>query len=123
MKDVTSTELFASAEIVAVLTNQPGVTEAVVLARDDVTPGETVLVAYVATNLQAEDLALHQALRQRLPRHLLPTAIVVMPTFPLTKDGKIDRAALPVPKLRPSGVTAPAGSGRRRPPPARWRRG
>jgi amino acid adenylation domain-containing protein len=91
-------------EIVAVLTDQPGVAEAVVLARDDVTPGEKVLVAYVATKLQAEDLALRQALRQRLPRHLIPAAIVVMPEFPLTRAGKIDRAALPVPRLRPRGV-------------------
>lgn len=91
-------------EIVAVLTDQPGVAEAVVLARDDVTPGEKVLVAYVATKLQAEDLALRQALRHRLPRHMIPTAIVVMPEFPLTRAGKIDRAALPVPKLVPRGV-------------------
>ena len=86
-------------EIVAVLTDQPGVTGAVVLAREDVVPGEEVLVAYVVSKLQAEDLALGRALRRRLPRHLIPAAVVVMPEFPLTWAGKIDRAALPVPKL------------------------
>jgi acyl-CoA synthetase (AMP-forming)/AMP-acid ligase II len=86
-------------EILAVLTDQPGVTDAVVLAREDVVPGETVLVAYVVSTLQAEDLALGEALRRRLPRHLLPAAVVVMPELPLTPAGKLDRAALPVPRL------------------------
>lgn len=96
-------------EIVAALTDQPGVSEAVVIAREDVTPGEKVLVAYVVPELpelpdeNPADLAteLRRALRHRLPRHMVPVAITVVPEFPLTPAGKIDRTALPAPKLVP----------------------
>ncbi|MGA5451869.1 non-ribosomal peptide synthetase [Streptomyces umbrinus] len=93
-------------EIVAVLTEQPGVSEAVVIAREDVTPGEKVLVAYVVAELPDENLAdlaseLRRALRHRLPRHMVPAAITTVPEFPLTRAGKIDRTALPAPKLMP----------------------
>ncbi|WP_189842553.1 non-ribosomal peptide synthetase [Streptomyces umbrinus] len=93
-------------EIVAVLTEQPGVSEAVVIAREDVTPGEKVLVAYVVAELPDENLAdlateLRRALRHRLPRHMVPAAITTVPEFPLTRAGKIDRTALPAPKLVP----------------------
>jgi len=86
-------------EITAALADQPGVTEALVLAREDVTPGEKVLVGYVVT--LRENVNLRRALGQRLPRHLVPAAIVTLPEFPLTRAGKIDRAALPAPWLAP----------------------
>jgi amino acid adenylation domain-containing protein len=90
-------------EITAVLTGHPGVREAVVVVRTDVTPGEKVLVAYVVPEQPDERLvpALRLALYQRLPRHLNPTAIVPVDRFPLTRNGKIDRAALPAPELAP----------------------
>ncbi|HEY0452981.1 non-ribosomal peptide synthetase [Actinophytocola sp.] len=90
-------------EIVAVLAGHPGVREAVVVARDDVTPGEKVLVAYVVPDDQHENLVpeLRFALHRRLPRHLDPAAVVLMDEFPLTRNGKIDRRALPAPAYKP----------------------
>lgn len=87
-------------EIVAVLAGHPRVREAVVVARHDVTPGEKVLVAYVVPEGDTEGLLpeLRVALNQRLPRHMNPATIVVMERFPLTRNGKIDRAALPAPE-------------------------
>jgi amino acid adenylation domain-containing protein len=95
-------------EIVAVLAGHPGVREAVVIARDDLTPGEKALVAYVVPagghhNLAAE---LRFALYHRLPRHMDPAAIVLMDEFPLTRNGKIDRRALPAPAYKPRTVEA-----------------
>jgi len=93
-------------EVVAALVDQPGVAEAVVVARDDVTPGEKILVAYVVPVWSAENLAteLRGALGLRLPRHLVPAEVVVVEEFPLTSAGKVDRAALPAPRPALSDV-------------------
>ncbi|HEX6639742.1 MAG TPA: amino acid adenylation domain-containing protein, partial [Thermoanaerobaculia bacterium] len=42
-------------------------------------------------------LALKSALQQTLPEYMVPAAVVVLPSWPLTPSGKIDRAALPIP--------------------------
>jgi amino acid adenylation domain-containing protein len=46
---------------------------------------------------------LRQFLRQMLPEYMVPATITVLDDFPLTPNGKIDRAALPLP-----GRTRPA---------------
>ena len=93
-------------EIEAALDAQPGVTGAVVLARED-TPGDLRLVAYV-TGAPAGDL--RAALAARLPGHMVPAHVVPLDAFPQTPNRKIDRAALPAP-----GARAPM---RATPPPA-----
>ncbi|MCK1815260.1 amino acid adenylation domain-containing protein, partial [Streptomyces sp. XM4011] len=47
--------------------------------------------------------ALRDHLRDRLPAHLVPSALVVLETIPLTANGKTDRRALPAPG-RPTGT-------------------
>ena len=85
-------------EIEARLGECAGVREAVVLARDD-QGGDRRLVAY----LLADDgaalpvAALREQLAAVLPAYMVPSAIVVMPSFPLTPNGKLDRKALPAP--------------------------
>ncbi|WP_330241206.1 amino acid adenylation domain-containing protein [Streptomyces sp. NBC_00525] len=77
-------------EVEAALLGCPGVREAVVVARDD------TLVAYVVGgNVRAEEL--RSLLADRLPSHLVPAAFVCLEAFPLTVNGKLDRAALPAP--------------------------
>ncbi len=47
----------------------------------------------------AEAAALRQFLAARLPRHMLPAALVWLPQLPLSPSGKVDRGALPPPHL------------------------
>jgi amino acid adenylation domain-containing protein len=93
-------------EIVSVLAGHPQVKEAVVVARDDVTAGQKILVAYLVPAAPNHNLLpeLRLALHQRLPGYMIPAAIVVMDEFPLTRNGKIDRASMPMPLRKPRAV-------------------
>ncbi|HEY2157300.1 MAG TPA: amino acid adenylation domain-containing protein [Isosphaeraceae bacterium] len=80
-------------EVESALLALPGVREAAVAARDE------ALVAYIVPRegCTIDAVALRRSLRDRLPRHLVPSAIVELETLPLTPSGKVDRAALPAP--------------------------
>ncbi|HEU4558249.1 MAG TPA: condensation domain-containing protein, partial [Longimicrobium sp.] len=86
-------------EIESVLSAHPGVSAAVVVAREDV-PGDRRLVASVAAREPGAVTAdaLRQALRETLPEHMVPSAVVVMESLPAGSTGKVDRAALPAPE-------------------------
>jgi natural product biosynthesis luciferase-like monooxygenase protein len=80
-------------EIEAVLDAVPGVTQAVVLARED-QPGDLRLVAY--TTGTAAEVALRAGIAG-LPAHMQPAHYVSLLGFPLTPNRKVDRKALPAP--------------------------
>ncbi|MGC4060737.1 MAG: amino acid adenylation domain-containing protein [Aquabacterium sp.] len=85
-------------EIEAQLLTLAGVQAATVIAvKDHDQSGDQRLVAYASPRpgfaLDAHDL--RQQLKQRLPEHMVPSAIVPMAELPLTPSGKIDRQALP----------------------------
>ena len=82
-------------EIDAALRSAPGVTRAEVLLRED-RPGEPRLVAYLNTGGPSlETLRAHLA--NRLPDYMVPAAFVELDHWPVTANGKLDRAALPAP--------------------------
>ncbi|MEV7579171.1 amino acid adenylation domain-containing protein [Streptomyces erythrochromogenes] len=85
-------------EIEASLRACPEVAQAAVLARDGGPAGKR-LVAYVvaAAGRTAEPGALRGRLAARLPDHMVPSAFVVVEAFPMNRNGKLDRAALPAP--------------------------
>jgi amino acid adenylation domain-containing protein len=92
-------------EVEAALLACPGVCEAVVLARED-RQGEMRLVAYVVPGGAGVSTGeLRERLGRRLPSYMIPAAFVIVPGLPLTGNGKVDRAALPL----PDDVRAAAG--------------
>jgi amino acid adenylation domain-containing protein len=85
-------------EIEANLLQYPDVAQAVVVARED-DPGDRRLVAYVVLEegSTARPLELRRYLKDTLPPYMVPTAVVMLPEFPLTPNRKVDRLALPPP--------------------------
>ncbi|MGJ8628723.1 MAG: amino acid adenylation domain-containing protein [Sulfitobacter sp.] len=88
-------------EIEAALLRHSAVKQAVVVSH--VTAGnQFTLAAYVegAMNQHSATQDLRQHLEKHLPRGLIPTSITLLETMPLTPSGKIDRNALPAPKVQ-----------------------
>ncbi|MEZ5750571.1 MAG: LLM class flavin-dependent oxidoreductase [Paracoccaceae bacterium] len=95
-------------EIETVLDEQFGVTQSVVIPRED-TPGDVRLVAYFIGS--ADGAALKSALAARMPAHMVPAHIVRVERFPLTPNKKIDRKALPAPSVvRTAVIEAPVAA-------------
>lgn len=82
-------------EVTAQLRMHDRVSDAVVVVRDDGAGDQ--LVGYVSGTAEPGELSAY--LREHLPAHLLPAAVVVLEQLPLSPSGKIDRAALPAPTL------------------------
>ncbi|SDP55200.1 amino acid adenylation domain-containing protein [Streptomyces sp. cf386] len=97
-------------EIEAAARALPGVVRTAVVVREDGAAPRR-LVAYVvggaaeaAQEAQSaspsptlDPVTLRRALAERLPAHLVPSAVVVLDALPLTPSGKLDRRALPAP--------------------------
>ncbi|WP_158296359.1 non-ribosomal peptide synthetase [Pseudomonas viciae] len=85
-------------EIEAKLVACDGVKDAVVMVRADES-GEKRLVAYVIAQPQVTlgVAALREQLSTVLSDYMVPAAFVMLPAFPLTLNGKVDRKALPAP--------------------------
>ncbi|BBZ39239.1 hypothetical protein MCNS_23020 [Mycobacterium conspicuum] len=84
-------------EIQAALASLDGVTQAVVIVRED-RPGDKRLVGYVTGT--ADPASARAALAERLPTYMVPAAVVVIDALPLTVNGKLDTRALPAPEYQ-----------------------
>ncbi len=93
-------------EVEAALEALPGVGAAAVVARPAGPPGATELrlVAYavLAPGGEPGSAATAESLRRdlslRLPQHLVPAAVILLPELPRTPNGKLDRRRLPEPE-------------------------
>ncbi|MBE9069079.1 amino acid adenylation domain-containing protein [Leptolyngbya cf. ectocarpi LEGE 11479] len=78
------------------------------LRRPSIQPWSTYannpLQAKIAHTLAAQ---LRSYTAQKLPKYMVPSAFVVLDTFPLNANGKIDRKALPVPDSSRSALSVP----------------
>ncbi|NJM65766.1 MAG: amino acid adenylation domain-containing protein [Acaryochloris sp. RU_4_1] len=76
-------------EVEIILGQHPAVQSAIALAQKD------QLFAYVvAAEALCSGSELQLWLQQKLPSYMVPSAILVLPAFPLTPNGKVDRHAL-----------------------------
>ncbi|WP_374212690.1 non-ribosomal peptide synthetase, partial [Rhodococcus tibetensis] len=95
-------------EIDAALTRHPAVAYA---ATNGIAgpSGDTVLVSHVlpAEGMEAVPAQLTAYLAESLPAYMVPAAIVTIEEIPLTRVGKLDRAALPEPQFDRGADPAP----------------
>jgi amino acid adenylation domain-containing protein len=90
-------------EIENQLLSHENIKDAVVIARDDHHgQGDKYLCAYVVSDTAIEKLMLREYLSDYLPAYMIPPYFVGVEGLPLTQTGKIDRDALPEPKI-PAG--------------------
>ncbi|HEX3786927.1 MAG TPA: amino acid adenylation domain-containing protein [Pseudonocardiaceae bacterium] len=104
-------------EVEAALLATPGVRAAAVVA-DRRDPKAVRLVGFLCPDGSVASGVLDAVradLRRRLPAHLVPSSLVVLDELPMTGNGKVDRAGLPMPDER----TAPAPVAR---PRNHWQR-
>ncbi|MEU1038520.1 non-ribosomal peptide synthase/polyketide synthase [Streptomyces sp. NPDC005907] len=83
-------------EVEAALATHPGVSDVAVVARED-RPGTKRLVAYVVGPAGEDVMDLRAFAGRTLPDYLVPSTFVPLPALPLSRNGKVDRAALPAP--------------------------
>jgi acyl-coenzyme A synthetase/AMP-(fatty) acid ligase/acyl carrier protein len=92
-------------EVEQALRGHPGVAQGVVVLRSD-GDDEPALVAYAVAKQSGYAVShgdrptaekLTQWLAAQLPDYMVPGAVVLLETLPLTANGKLDRAALPAP--------------------------
>ena len=90
-------------EIEATLNQHPGVQQAVAMLREE-SAGDKQLVAYVVAQPGGppQESELLVFLSRMLPKHMVPSTIVMLEAMPLTPNGKLDRRALPDPVLSSS---------------------
>ncbi|MFE2042882.1 amino acid adenylation domain-containing protein [Streptomyces sp. NPDC059477] len=94
-------------EVETALAALPGVGQAVVAVRED-RPGEKRLIGYVVPDGEhARPEWLRTELARTLPDYMVPAALVLLDTLPLTANGKVDHRALPAPELAATTTREP----------------
>ncbi|WP_344747169.1 amino acid adenylation domain-containing protein [Streptosporangium vulgare] len=94
------------AEVENTMAAHPAVRTALVVARRTESGGHE-LVGYVVPSAETaapDQAALRSFVGERLPEYMVPSAIVILGSLPLTDVGKIDTDALPAPDRASRGV-------------------
>jgi len=82
-------------EIEAALSQHPSVREVLVVAVDDPHQEKTLVAYLTKSKAHVSQEELRRFLEPVLPSHMIPSGFVFLDAFPLTPNGKTDRAALP----------------------------
>ncbi|BCJ50212.1 hypothetical protein Asp14428_16870 [Actinoplanes sp. NBRC 14428] len=100
------------AEAAAALRTHPAVLDSYVLGRSANADGSPELVAYLVVrdgHPAPAEQEIRDHLRTVLPEYLIPTHFVVLDALPLTRNGKVDAAALPAADAGAAGPLGPEG--------------
>ncbi|MEO1521594.1 MAG: amino acid adenylation domain-containing protein, partial [Cyanobacteria bacterium J06633_2] len=89
-------------EVEAALGKHPDVKDVLVVVCEK-QPGDKRLIAYLTMhNSESSTSDLSSFMKEQLPDYMIPSAFVVLETFPLTPNGKVNRWSLPEPSWQPS---------------------
>ncbi|MBK1624503.1 amino acid adenylation domain-containing protein [Afifella marina] len=81
-------------EIEAILEGMPNIADAVATVRE-IRPGEKQVVAFLrSAQAMPDEAAIMESLRQKLSPEAVPARLLVLEKFPVSRNGKLDRAAL-----------------------------
>ncbi|AIQ51349.1 hypothetical protein R70331_07375 [Paenibacillus sp. FSL R7-0331] len=86
------------AEIESVMRKLEHIVDAVVIARKDDREDNTIQ-AYVISDVQVNPTEIKNALKGVLPGYMIPAFIMQIDSLPVTRSGKLDKNALPIPDL------------------------
>lgn len=94
-------------EVTAVLQQHPQICSCAVVGYGGAT--DRKLAAYVVPRKGArpEAAQLRQFLAERVPEYMLPACYIRLEALPVNSNGKLDRAALPVPSSQPGSQAVP----------------
>ncbi|ALF53426.1 non-ribosomal peptide synthetase [Nostoc piscinale CENA21] len=87
-------------EVEAVLGQLSDIQASCAVVRED-TPGDKRLIAYIVPQPE-QTISISEVrnfLKEKLPEYMVPSAIVILETLPLSPNRKLDRRALPAPDL------------------------
>ncbi len=85
-------------EIAYQLSNHPQITDSVVVVRTESEEGPDYLVGYYLSESELDSTLLVDYLSEKLPKYMIPAFYVHMKSWPLTRNGKLDKEALPSPE-------------------------
>ncbi|MBR5091319.1 MAG: amino acid adenylation domain-containing protein [Ruminiclostridium sp.] len=95
-------------EVESVIRGFPGVRDVTVQAYDYESGGK-YLAAFVVCDTELDTAQLTEYIKTQKPAYMVPAAIMQIEKIPLTVNQKVDKKALPEPKLQKSAYVAPSG--------------
>ncbi|TCP59166.1 amino acid adenylation domain-containing protein [Tumebacillus sp. BK434] len=92
-------------EVEAAILSHPSAEQTIAIVRPD-SAGQNRILAYVIVSEAVDMDAWREYLHDRLPEYMIPEHILTLDSFPLNRNGKIDRKALPEPEAAERGAHA-----------------
>ncbi|TRU43400.1 MAG: amino acid adenylation domain-containing protein, partial [Microcystis aeruginosa Ma_QC_Ca_00000000_S207] len=89
-------------EIESVLNQHPQVKDGIVIVREDELKTKRLYGYFIPETEALTSQELRQFIQDRLPDYMIPAFLILLESFPLTPNGKVDRRALPLPKINPN---------------------